>query len=247
MTCVRTQPIRIIVRLAVVVAVTMAALGSATALAAPVDKASDRTAVHAFSHYVKATIASLPASKRADEAFVHSISARCGNALARLNSVPVSAGNPKATKTFVEETVLDLADAGDAPLKAPLARLAGALSRTRWSTRQVADAVGAFPAAQHRAFSIAPSNLCADARAFAAHPKVAPAATKHWVAKFQGANRAATRAAFRFGEVLGVFRSPSDAGTLKALGPLTKRLTAATKKLAAAEEKNLLRALGLPA
>ena len=60
MTSLWTQPIRNIMRLVVTVAVTMAALGSATAIAAPVDKASDRVAVRAFNHYVKASLAGAP-------------------------------------------------------------------------------------------------------------------------------------------------------------------------------------------
>ncbi len=241
----RTLTIRMLAPLGVVLAIGILLSWSATALAAPIDKASDRVAVRAFNSYLKASLSGLPASKRSDQAFVHSIAARCGNVLAPLGSRPASSVNQKAAKKFVQETVYDLTDKSNVALARPFGRMAHTLSATRWSSRPAAAAVTAFILTEHKVLSIAPSNLCADARAFAANPGKTPAGTGRWVAKFVHANNAAGHAAFVFGEVLGTFRSPSDAGALKNLGRLSKRVTAADKKLEKTEETNLLGALGL--
>jgi hypothetical protein len=241
----RTRTPRILGPLCLAVAIGILASSSATALAAPIDRASDHVALRAFNRYVKATLSRIPASKRSDESYVHSIAARCRNVLARLASRPVSAVNKNAVKAFVEETVFDLTDKANGPLARPLQQLGHTLSTTRWSTRRTAATVGAFIVAQRKVFALAPPDLCADARAFVANPHATPHGTKRWVAKFTRTSRAANRAGFAFGEVLGFFHGPADVGALNELGRLSKRLTAADKRLESAEETHLLGALGL--
>jgi hypothetical protein len=221
------------------------ALGSASAGAAPADRASDHVAIRAFDRYLKASGASLPASRRADQAFVRSISARCRNVLAPLASRPASSVNAKALKLFVDESVFDLVDRSNAPIRQPFSRLAQTLSTLRWSSAGAAHAVAAFAPAERRVFSLAPSDLCADARAFRANPHITSAGTRRWVANWQRANKAAGRAAFRLGEVLGFFHGPADVGALRDIGRRANRLSAADKTLERAQETSLLGALGI--
>lgn len=241
----RTHPLGLVARLCLAVGVAVGALGSASAGAAPVDKASDHVAIRAFDRYLKASGASLTASRRADRAFVRSISARCRNVLAPLASRAAGSVNAKAVKLFVDESVFDLVDKANAPIRQPFSRLAQTLSSLRWSSAGAARAVAAFAPAERRVFSLAPSDLCADAHAFGANPHVTPSGTRRWVAKWRSANKAAGRAAFRLGQVLGFFHGPADVGALRDIGRRANRLSVADKALERAQATSLLGALGL--
>ena len=245
MTAGATQRIRTLGPRCLGIATAILTASAAPALAASVDTASDHVAVRAFDRYVKAELASVPASRRADQSFVNSISAHCRNALAPLAHRPASAINTKAARAFINETVLDVVVEATVPLRRPLSRIAHTLSGLRWSTQRVTAIVAAFPAAERRLFSIAPSDLCADARAFARNPHAAPPGTRHFVARVKHVSGLANRAGFRFGEVLGAFHGPRDKRVIRDIGRVTNRLLAADKRLAAAEEGKLLGALGL--
>jgi hypothetical protein len=230
-----------------VIAMASMALWSASAVAAPIDRASDHVALRAFDRYIHATLTSLPAAKRSDQAYVRSISASCGNALAPLSSKPASALNKTAARAFFEETVFDLVDRANLPLRGPLARMAQTLSRLQWSSPRIRAIINAFPAAEGALFAVAPSDLCTDARAFAANPRAEPAGTRHWLPMFLHASRRANKAGGGLGVVLGAFHGPRDASVLRDLGRQAKRLGAADKRLETTEEARLLRALGLHA
>jgi hypothetical protein len=245
MTSLRTQPLRIRGPLCLALAAIVLAAASAPARAAPIDNASDHVAVRAFERYLKTTRSRLPASRRSDDAFVHSISARCANVLAPLASRPVSSVSAKAARTFVEETAYDVVLKANAPLRRPLARMGRTLSTLHWSDPRTTSTVGAFAAAEGKVLALATSDVCADARAFAANPHATPAGTRRWVANFLRKSNTASRAGFGLGEVLGVFHSRSDAGVLKDIGRLAKQLAGADKRLETGEETSLLGALGL--
>jgi hypothetical protein len=229
------------------IALAILAMWSAPAAAAPIDRASAHVALRALDRYLRATLASLPAAKRSDQAYVRSISAGCRNALAPLNSKPASALNKAAARAFIDETVFDLVDRANLPLRGPLARMSGTLSGLRWSSPRIGAIVNAFPAAERALFAVAPSDLCADARAFAANPRAEPAGTRQWVATFTRASRRANRAGAGLGVVLGSFHGRRDVGVLRDLGRQARRLGLADKKLEVAQEGSLLRALGLRA
>jgi hypothetical protein len=238
-------PLRILLAPGLAVAIAALTLLSAVATAAPVDSASTHIALRALDRYVKASQASLPASRRSAQEFVVAIAGRCPNALAPLASLPASFANSPSAKAFIDETVADLVAKTNAPLGGAVARLGATLRGLRWSSPRAAAIVAVFPRATHALVAIGTSDLCADARAFAAHPHSTPAGTRRWLAKFRAVNTRATNAAHVFGLVLGAFRAPKDAGVLRDIARRANQLLAADKALTLAEEKNLLGALGL--
>jgi hypothetical protein len=242
-----THPIRTMVPRCLGIAMAILALSTASAVAAPVDRASDHVALRAFDRYLRAMVASMPAAKRADQAYVRSISASCRDALGRLRSLPARALGKKAATVFIEETVFDLVDRANLPLRRPLARMTSTLSRLRWSDPRISAIVAAFPAAERSLFGLAPSDLCADAHAFAANPHVVPPGTRRWVATFRHASQVADKTGSRLGAVLGAFHGPRDLRVLRDIGGLARRLGPAEKRLETTEEARLLRALGVHA
>jgi hypothetical protein len=215
------------------------------ALAAPVDVASDHVALRAFDRYVKAELLNVPAGQRADDAFVSSISSGCHGVLTPLASLPSGAFNTSAVTAFFEEAGGDLALAADVPNLVPLRHLSKALSKLRWSSVRTKATVARAASAERTLFSLAPSDLCADARALAANPEAVPPGTVQWLATV-GGDGSADKAAFTaFFKVLGRFLRPGDARVSKDIASVSRQFGAARQNLQRAEAQKLLAALGL--
>lgn len=93
-----------------------------------VDAASDHAATLAYHRFLSATVAP---SRRADDAFVSSISTSCPNVLAAVNLLPAGSFSRSAVLAFGEEMAGDLTLAAVAPWHGPFAKLAAALRRLR--------------------------------------------------------------------------------------------------------------------
>lgn len=227
------------------VAVAVIALCSAPASAAPIDAPSAHVALGAFDRYLRATLITIPASRRSDDAFVKSISANCSNVLGPPAPGPPQGLNVKVPTAFGEEIAFDLVLVGAKPLHAALARMTATFSKLRWSTNGLAAIVARFPAVEHMLFSVPPSDLCGDARAFAANPAAMPPGTRRFDAAVRRDSNAAQKAGAALGDVLGLLHGPADAPLIQELGRVLKRSEAADQKLASAEVLKVFNALGL--
>jgi hypothetical protein len=118
-------------------------------------------------------------------------------------------------------------------------------SKLRWSAKGFAAIVARFPVAEHKLFSLSPSDLCGDARALAANPRATPPGTRQFVATVGRDSNAAKKAGAALGEVLGLLHGRADASVIQDLGRLGKRLASADQKLATAEILKVFKALGL--
>jgi hypothetical protein len=225
----------------------MAVIGlcTATASAAPIDVQSAHVALGAFDGYLRATLSDIPASRRSDNAFVASIATGCSEVLAPLAPGPPSAVSAKAARAFSTEVAFDVVLVSTKPLHAPLARMTDTFSKLRWSTKGLAAIVARFPAAEHRLFSLPPSDLCADARALAANPRATPQGTRQFVATVGRDSNAAKKAGAALGEVLGLLHGTADASVIQDLGRILKRLASADQKLATAEISKVFKVLGI--
>jgi hypothetical protein len=147
---------------------------------------------------------------------------------------------------FIKEVGSDLAVEINAASRGRLARMTKALSRLPWSSKSTKTTVTRFVEAQHSLFSLAPSDLCADADALAANPETTPPGTLQWVATKGNASRATTAGNTAFVKMLGSFADASDAPVFKDIVAQSKRFVMAYKPLIKAEATKLLATLGFP-
>ena len=233
---------------------TLMALGLAAAVlavwpataAASQDQSSDRAALTAYHDYLTGVSARLSGARKADAAFVSSISGRCANALAPLKQAPASSVNQTALFDFGEELGGDTGVVAYGPARAELAKMAGTLRKLRWSSPQSAKTINRYLAAQGRLFSLAPSDLCADAHGLvASHAETIPAGASQWLGKFRRAVSAQQSAGASFAALLRKFETPADRGLAATDNKLFKRLAGSLEGLVKASAGKLVTALGL--
>jgi hypothetical protein len=221
------------------------ALWPATA-AASQDQSSDRAALTAYHRYLAGVSAHLPDARKADAAFVSSISGRCPNALASLKQAPASSVNQTALFDFGEELGGDTGVVAYGPARAELAKMAGTLRKLPWSSPQTAKIINRYLTAQGKLFGLAPSDLCADAQALvASHAETVPAGTSEWLGKFRRAVSAQQSAGSSFAATLRKFQTPADKGLAATDSRLFKRLSASIEGLVKNSAGKLLGVLGL--
>jgi hypothetical protein len=198
-------------RIALVMALTAVGfiLAAPAAVAGRQDTASDHVALRALQRYMQANLPTLPAARQSDDAFVASITASCPNVLAALNLLPPSAFNEGTVTALGEEIGLDAGFSTYAPLQPPLAVLAAALERLRWSSPKTAAKIKHALDGLHRIFTHIPSELCADARAVAStNFQTTPSATSQFIAN-AGASLNGPGVG-GLARVLGAFRTRAD-------------------------------------
>lgn len=216
------------------------------AAAAPVDTASDHVLIHAFGTYLTGVLTDVPNWRTADNAYISHISASCPNVLAAVNLLPSKQFNPAAAVAIGEEAGGDLLVIEGRLILHRLARLDKSTSPLHWSNRQASSAVQRYLRATKALYSLAPSDLCADATAFAAsNAKTTPAGTLRWLATFGTLGADNQRASGAFGEVLAKYHSSRDTGTLKHVLKLLLRMESADANVVTHEGRKLLAALGL--
>lgn len=216
------------------------------AAAAAQDQSSDRAALTAYHTYLAGVTAHLPDARKADAAFVSSISGRCPNALASLKQAPAGSVNQTALFDFGEELGGDAGVVVYGPARAQLAKMAGTLRALRWSSPRTAKIMKRYLTAQGRVLRLAPSDLCADAQALvASHAETIPPGTSQWLARFKRAVSAQQSAGAAFAAVLKKFQTPADKGLAATDNRLFKQLAGRIEGLVTASAGKLVNVLGL--
>ena len=132
------------------------------------DVASDHTLIRAYQTFLTGVLSDVPKWRNADNAYISKISASCPNVLAAVNILPSNQVNHAAVFAFGEEVGGDLLVSQGTPMLHRLARLQTSISTLHWSNRKARTGVSGYFSAEKTLYSLAPSDLCADATAFAA-------------------------------------------------------------------------------
>ena len=218
---------------------------SATALATPVDVRSEHVALRASDRYLKQQLSTVPTGRRDDRSFVASVSSRCRNVLAAYAKLPMSQVSTSAAFTFGQEVGTDVLVVAYAANRAPFAKLNRTLSGLRWSSHRTRVAVKRLLVSEHAVLSLAPSDICRDAKALAANPQTTPPGTLRWLAGVVRANDADGRAISAFSNAAARFATPADVPVLNDIMRLSNRVSSAQQALTKTEGRKLLRALGV--
>jgi hypothetical protein len=219
---------------------------AASALAAPVDVASDHALVHAYKAFLHGALSDVPAWRQADDAYRSNISASCPNVLAAVNLLPSSQINQAAATAFGEEVAGDLLVSQGPLMLDRLSKLQTSISRLRWSNGKARATVNRYLSAGKALYSMAPSDLCADATAFAASgAKTTPPGTLGWLATFGTLDDRNGTAGGALRALVGKYHSSRDTGSVKDVLKLLNRLQAVESNVLQDEGSKLLPALGL--
>ncbi|MGO9972978.1 MAG: hypothetical protein ACLP01_09255 [Solirubrobacteraceae bacterium] len=187
---------------------------SAGALAAPIDVASDRTALSAYGEYAASLARSVAAANRRAGAFAESTETACGGVLAELGSLPPDFYSKAALVDLGREVHDDVALEFDAAAIPAFTRLSGSLSRLHWSSVATATTIRSLISAVGASLALRPSNLCSDAQAFATSPVAEPRGTRALLAAYGSAASTVRRRMTAFLAILERFQMPGEAGEI---------------------------------
>lgn len=216
------------------------------AAAAPVDTASDYVLIHAYQTFVTGVLSDLPAWRKADNAYISKASASCSNVLAAVNLLPPNQANSAAALAFGEEVGGDLLVSQGPLMLHGLERLENRVSPLHWSSRDDSTTVKEYLRAENALYSLAPSDLCADAKALAAsNASATPPGSLQWLARFASLATKNVSASGAFGALLGRYQSSRDTDSLKHVLKLLKRWQSVGQNTLQQEGTKLLAALGL--
>jgi hypothetical protein len=165
--------------------------------------------------------------------------------LAPLNFVPTNYQPTAPLFAFGEELGGDLAAATNVADRLAFARFARVLGRLRWSNRSTAATIRRFVSASTAKLTLAPSDLCADARVLAADSATTPSGTLAFLARFARIEVAADRGIKAFVHVLGRLESPADNGIVSRINRLVHQIGKAASKLVNTVAPRLESTLGL--
>lgn len=156
---------------------------AAPATAAPVDSHSAHLGLRAYRAYLSSLLSRLHVVKSNDAALVKTVRANCLHVLTPVTKA--GDASPRAARQFGDEAAADLLIASFAAYRTPLATLTRRIERLHWSRENTGRRIATALDAQRQVFDLAPSDLCADATAFAASggKSVAPA-TKAFLKNF---------------------------------------------------------------
>lgn len=156
---------------------------AASASAAPVDTQSAHLGLRAYRAYLSSVVSRLHASAASDNALIRTVRTDCPKVLAP--TAKVKHANATATSLIGQEVGADLVIASFAPDRQPFATFAERMDRLQWSSDRTREHVTKGLADMDAFFQIAPSDLCADAKAFAdSGAKAVSPATKSFLASF---------------------------------------------------------------
>jgi hypothetical protein len=229
----------------IAVLLAMAAACSATALAAPIDVASDQVALSAYDRYVTALVAGVGSGNRADLQYVASVRLDCGGVLAPLASRSPGQVSQSALLDLGEEIGGDLAIELHTEAMTPFSRLTTAIGRLRWSLRRTGQTVMSFLSAVQASLLVPLSDLCADVRSLASQPTQEPAGTRLFLANYLPAARLAKQRLAPFLAVLARYATPNQASLIGTIRRLVAQFNATAKADETANGASALNALGL--
>jgi hypothetical protein len=218
---------------------------AAPAGAAPLDARSDHVALRAWRSYLSGIESAIPSARRADDAFVATLSRSCPNVLAPLNFLALTPTNRAVFTALGEEVGGNLTPVAVVP-KRPLASMTRTLSRLRWSRRQTGQTIQRYLAAAKEFSQLSPSDLCADAGAMAAsNASTTPPATLNWLAMYARDENATVKGTSAFMAVLTGYAGSGEGAVIKSVHNLAIRANSDLVKLIRAEAFKALAALGL--
>jgi hypothetical protein len=175
------RPARVVAALAALVAW----MPASAALAAPVDVASDHVLIRAYETFLTGVLSDVPSWRNADNGYISGISVSCPNVLAAVNILPANQVNQGAAVALGEEIGGDLLVSQGTSRLHRMARPQASISTLHWSNRKARNTVNGYASAWSAFNSLAPSDLCADATAFAAsNAQTTPPGTLQWLATF---------------------------------------------------------------
>ena len=159
----------------------LVASGAAATATSP-DRASEKVAVDAYLRYARATRAAAPAAQHNVDAYTTQVSSSCPNVLA-----PIEAGGPDnfdwpVLDKLFDEAHFDLDFVARRAFRAALKRFSSKAGALHWSAPAARKTIKDSLELERRALGQRQSDLCADARAVAANPDVAPPAAGAFVA-----------------------------------------------------------------
>jgi len=220
------------------------AFSSAAAAAAPVDRASTHAALAALMRWETGLMADAPISQQGDDEFVASVAAGCPNVLAAVNLIPTQV-NRAAIFALGEEIGADLFLARFLPPERALtSSLASTIERLPWSSSTTRAAIRQAMQAERRYFALAPSSLCADARALAGtNAQTTPPGTLQFLATFGRAFGGS--GFFALNKTINRFKTSADASLIRAANSNSKLLVSARAALVKSETPKVLSALGI--
>ncbi len=203
---------------------------SAGALAAPIDVASDRTALSAYGQYAVSLARSVAGANRRAGAFAESTETACGGVLAELGSIPPGLISHAALVDLGREVRGDVALEFDGAAVPAFNRFSASLRRLHWSAGATAATISALVSAIGDSLTLRPSDLCADAQAFATSPVAEPIGTRKLLAAYGSAANAVRRRMTAFLAILERFETPSEAGGIAAADGRILRYQAISSK-----------------
>jgi hypothetical protein len=218
----------------------------ATAAAAQVDQRSDRAALTSYHSYLQGVSSRIPAVRKAESAFVSSISQRCAGALIPLKNVSTASANQAALFDFGEELGGSAFVVAYGTPSGEFAKMAVRLEKLHWSSPRTAKTVKRYVTAQEMLFAVAPGDVCTDAQALvASRAQTVPPGAAQWFAQFRGAAVAQQSAAAAFGKVLDEFQTPVDRSLVASDSALLRSLNGKLKGVADSGATHIVHALGL--
>jgi hypothetical protein len=137
------------------IAAGMLAAMPATAAAGQVDQTSDRAALTAYHSYLDGVGSRIPVVRKAESAYVSSISERCAGALVLLKNVSTASVNQTALFDFGEELGGSAFVVAYSMPRDEFARMAVRLEKLHWSSPRIAKTIKRYVTAQERLFAVA--------------------------------------------------------------------------------------------
>lgn len=219
--------------------------GVTPACATSLDETSTHAAAVVFETYLAGLLADGEVSEQGEDAFVATVGASCPDVLAAVNLLPLTSTSRAAVVAFDEEVEADLVLARSVSAKrAVFAAFATAVEKLHWSTRAIAVTVRRSVEGERAYFLLAPSDVCADARALAAvDATTTPQGTLAFLAAYGHVE--AVEGLGGLTSTLNRFSTRADDRLIKAANRNQSRIDEERNSLVKAEYAKLLSELGL--
>lgn len=217
----------------------------AAASAKPADVKADRATLAGYRQLLTTIDARIPASTKAADSYVASISAACPKVLGPLASD--TSVNFEAVTDLGSEAGLDVGIAADTANRSAFTKFANNVSRLPWSSRSSRLIVKRYLAAAHAIYSMQISDLCGDAQALVASSgKTTPPGTTQALAAIASATRTDASDSVAMQKLLDRFATRADVPLAKTIKKLANEVRVGEQTVQGREVPKLLTALGVP-
>jgi hypothetical protein len=209
------------------------------------DAASYRSARLDYRTYLSALIAAEPAGRQSADAFVAGVRTHCAGVLSSVAVPPSGQVSQTALSDLGEEIGADLALQFLAEAVGPFAQLSTQLGALTWSQPAPAQAVAGLLTAERDVLALSTTRLCADARALANHPLVAPNRTLSFLNTYLRASATLKKRLASFLTVLSSYATPSEEALISTIDRLVAQYAATSGAVERTGATSILSALGL--